>query len=360
MEGGGKERRLTELMKAFKHNPEVEFELITMSQDIHYKEVFNLGIKIHYILKKTKNDLSIFKKIYTLFKEIKPDIVHCWDSMTGIYIIPSCKLLNIKLVNGMVVDTPKRNFFNRFWLRAWMIIPFSDVVIGNSIAGLNAYGAKGKKAICIYNGMDLNRFKNLKKTAEMRHEILGPAVGAFVIGMVAAFEDRKDYATLIKAAISLTSLNKDLQFIFVGNGDTLNNLKNQVPRELASQITFLGRRSDVESIVNIFDIGVLLTNTNIHGEGVSNSIIEYMALEKPVIATRGGGTNEVVIDNYNGFLIDPFNENQLIEKIKLMMGNAELRKKFGENGIKMVREKFNVQYMAEQYLNTYKKLLGKD
>ena len=82
--------------------------------------------------------------------------------------------------------------------------------------------------------------------------------------------------------------------------------------------------------MNIFDVGILLTNSMEHrGEGISNSIIEYMALAKPVVATRGGGTNEVVIDGQNGYLIDPFNEDQLIEKIKILVKNKAYRIKIG-------------------------------
>ena len=94
------------------------------------------------------------------------------------------------------------------------------------------------------------------------------------------------------------------------------NKKVSVPVSLLNKIIFLGKRSNVESIINIFDVGILLTNSKVHGEGISNSIMEYMALGKPVIATRGGGTNEVVIEGENGYLIDPFNEDQLIEKIE--------------------------------------------
>ena len=80
--------------------------------------------------------------------------------MTAVYAIPACKLLNIKLINGMVVDTPvKKNILNKNWLRARLTFPFSDLIIGNSKAGLIAYKAPTKKSRCIYNGMDFERFR---------------------------------------------------------------------------------------------------------------------------------------------------------------------------------------------------------
>ena len=106
MESGGKQRRLTELMRAIKSRQDIEFELVVMNKDIHYKEIFDLGINIHYIIRKTKRDISVFFRFYKLCRNYKPDIIHCWDSMTAIYLVLICKLLHIKLVNGMVVSAP--------------------------------------------------------------------------------------------------------------------------------------------------------------------------------------------------------------------------------------------------------------
>ena len=359
LRSGGKERRLIELMKGIKLKPNIEFELVVMSNEIHYQEVFHLGIKIHYLIRSTKKDLSVFHKFYKICKNYKPDIVHCWDSMTAVIAVPACKLLHIKLVNGMVVDTPvKRNIFNKDWFRAKLTFPFSSMVIGNSNAGLEAYNAPSKKSYCIYNGMDLTRFDNLKEPSFIRKEIFGDESGdIFVVGMVARFDDQKDYNTLIKAATTLISYNDTIRFVLVGDGTNFNEIKSRVPVSLLSKIIFLGKRSDVESIINIFDVGILLTNTKVHGEGISNSIIEYMALGKPVIATRGGGTNEVVIDNQNGYLIDADNKDQLIEKIETLMKDKNLMDDLGKRGNQMVHEKFDLKIMTNHYITIYQKLL---
>lgn len=362
MVSGGKERRLTQLMKALKSEKDIEFELIVMSNDIHYKEVFDLGINIHQIIRNSKKDISVFTKIFRLCKTFKPDIIHCWDTMTAIYILPACKLLNIKMINGMVVDTlvdQNQNFHNKFWLRARLTFPFSDIIVGNSVAGLKSYGAPDKKSHCIYNGMDLKRFEQLKDPSLMVNEIFGKDnTGIFVVGMVAAFEVRKDYRTLITAAIALASSEEHIRFVMVGDGVDFQDIKDSVPESLLEKIVFLGKRSDVESIINIFDVGVLLTNAKVHGEGISNSIIEYMALGKPVIATRGGGTNEVVIDNQNGYLIDSGNAGQLVEKITLLMKNRKKITKLGSEGRNMVEKYFDLRIMTKHYVTLYKKVVS--
>ena len=357
---GGKERRMLELMKELKLRKQFEFELVVMSSEINYPEVFDLGIKIHYLLRKIKKDPGIFSRFYKICKTYKPDIVHCWDSMTAVYSIFVCKLLHIKMINGMVVDVPvKKNLLNKDWLRAQLTFPFSNIIIGNSKAGLSAYKAPTIKSLCIYNGMNLARFNDLEEPVSIRKGIFGDdSNDIFIVGMVAAFEARKDYKTLIEAAIALIPNHDNLRFVLVGGGPDLNKLKDNIPISLKEKIIFLGKKTNVEPIINIFDVGVLLTNSKVHGEGISNSIIEYMALGKPVIATRGGGTNELVFDSLNGILIDAGNKEQLIEKVEVLIKDKN-KGSLGKKGYQMVQEKFDIKTMTNHYTVVYQKLLKK-
>lgn len=359
MTAGGKERRLTELMKMLRKTPGIDFQLAVMDREIHYKEVLELGIPIHFLIRRTKKDLSIFKQFYSICKKYKPDIVHCWDSMTAVYSYPAWKMLRFKLVNGMVVDTPANpSFLNKHYARARLTIPISDMVVGNSKAGLSAYGANAKKSMCIYNGMDLHRFDNLKDSSTMKKELFPNDENPFIIGMVAAFEERKDHPSMIRAAIAALKENANLRFVLVGGGNTLEAMKQMVPAELKDKILFTGKRGDIEHIVNSFDIGVLLTNSAVHGEGISNSIIEYMALSKPVIATTGGGTNEVVFDNKNGFLVNANDHEAISKRIIELQADEHLRSRLGTEGRRIVEEKFEISNMAKQYISMYSSLLG--
>jgi glycosyltransferase involved in cell wall biosynthesis len=360
LRAGGKERRFTELLKGITYSSNLNVEIVVMHQTIHYNEILDLNINIHYLIRKIKKDISVFWKFYRICKQYTPDIVHCWDDMTTIIAIPTCKLLNIKLVNGLVADTPvKRNILNKTWLRARLTFPFSDKIIGNSQAGLVAYNAPAKKSSCIYNGMDLNRFKNLENSSTILKEIFGDNISnIFVAGMVAAFEPRKDYKTLIKGAISLLSKNNSLRFILIGNGTDFIEMKTIVPQKLKDKIIFLGKRDNVESLINIFDVGILLTNTKVHGEGISNSIIEYMALGKPVIATKGGGTNELVVDNQNGYLIES-NDSAHFEKcLQMLLDNKNLRIQLGNNAYELAHKKFDLKIMTRTYISMFNQVIG--
>jgi len=358
LRAGGKERRLTELMKALKSMPDISFELVLMHKDIHYKEVLELGIDIHYILRKTKKDPVALYKLFKLCKKYRPDILHCWDSMTAVYSVPICKLMGIRLVNGMVTDSPpEQSIRNTQWLRARLTFPFSDYIVGNSNAGLKAYNAPANRSVCIYNGMNFSRFNNLKAKSLIREEIFGSNSDSFrVLGMVATFRKNKDYKTLVRTALDLVHMRDNIRFLLVGDGPEIDNIKNMVPQEDKRKIIFLGKRNDVESIINLFDVGILLTNARVHGEGISNSILEYMAIGIPVIASRGGGTDELVLDNINGFLIESGNGSQLKDRILTLIENDELAKELGRNGRKIVKEKFDITIMKNNYISLYNKL----
>jgi len=229
------------------------------------------------------------------------------------------------------------------------------LAVGNSQAGLNAYQAPEDKSFCFYNGFDFNRVAVLKD-GEMIKEKYNILPGSLVTGMVGAFYDRKDYTTYIQAAISYLETRQDMTFLAIGDGPNLQECKDQVPAKWKDRIIFTGMVDEVESLVNIFDIGVLSTYT----EGISNSIMEYMVLGKPVIATDGGGTKELVLDKETGFLIPPKDPQALLEKLNFLSNSLELRTKLGVNGQLRIHQVFTLDRMELDYYNLYKKILSPD
>lgn len=349
---GGKERRLIELLKGIKSKTNIEFELVLMNNDIHYKEVFDLNINIHYILRKTKKDISVFYKFYKLCRNYRPDIIHCWDSMTAVYLIPTCQLLQIKLVNGLVVNSPvKQNIYNKSWLRAKLTFPFSNIIVGNSKAGLIAYKAPKNKSVVIYNGFNFERIKIMLKSNVIREQL--DLNQKYVIGMVATFSKYKDYTTYFNAAQLLLRKRNDITFLAIGSNTDSILVKSLIDNKYIEHFRLLGIKTDIESYINAMDICVLSTFT----EGISNSILEYMALKKPVIATSGGGTNEIVEDNKTGFLIKTADAEDLSNKMELLLSNVKLRNKMGLAGQEKVNEIFSIDCMTNKYISLYEKLL---
>lgn len=346
---GGKERRLVELMKQLKLNPQFEFELVVMDSEINYKDILDLNIKIHYLIRKSKKDLSVFPALYSICKSFKPDVIHCWDGMTAIYSVPVCKLLHIKLINGMVVNCPsRRNILNKKLLRAKLAFPFSNVIIGNSKAGLKAYSAPANKSIVIYNGYNFKRSENLLEKSSIRQQL--NIHTKFIIGMVATFSKSKDYDTYFKAASIVLRKRIDITFLAIGNNTDSSAAQELVDQQFRDYFKLLGKKPDIESFINVLDIGILATFT----EGISNSIMEYMALGKPVIATFGSGTNEIVKNNETGLLVKVSDPQDLADKIEILLNNTAQSTQMGLKGQQRIKKNFSIDCMIEKYTAVYK------
>ncbi len=356
---GGRERRLIELLKEFKKQPWVEIQLVQFSEIIEYPEVHDLVHKLIILRRNPKKDPGVFLRFYSECKKFSPDIIHSWGNMASIYAIPSSLLMGIPLINGSIMDAPHNlQWYDQRLIRAKITYPFSSVVVGNSQAGLRAYKVPEPLRRCIYNGFDLNRIQMLDEPDKVRKRLNLPP--GRVVGMVGGFYDRKDYVTFIEAAISILDEFADVSFLAVGSGPNLRRIREMIPRKYQNYILLPGQISSIESVINIFDLGVLTTNSHVHGEGISNAIIEYMILGKPVIATNGGGTPEIVDEGKSGYLIDPFDSSSLAEKIKYLLTHPEISANMGRNAVAQIKEKFLVDRMQKQYVDLYQELSPKD
>ncbi len=353
---GGKERRLLELLKGLIARG-VRCELIVMSKVVTYPALYDLDIEIHFVERKSRLDPTVLPRIYRIIKRAQPAIIQSWSSMTSVYVFTLAKWFGIPFVNAIIADAPRYvKPFSQPWLRRKLTFPFSDAIISNSAAGIVAYDAPRQKSHVMYNGFDFNRIKNTVPPETLRQQ-LGIHTPK-VVGMVGKFQTRKDYHTYLSAALRVINERSDVTFLAVGDGEMLSACQQMVKDQDQQRIIFTGRREDVESVVNLFNIGVLTTNHRVHGEGISNALMEYMVLGKPVIATQGGGTAELVLDGEVGYVIAPADVGALVEKLHLLLNDDSLAQLLGSAGKTRIHEHFNLDRMAEEYISLYQKLLN--
>ena len=343
---GGAERRLVQLLGRLDRSS-FSSRLVILSDNIHYDQVYDLGIEIVKLERRVRFDPSIFFRLRRICREWRPHIIHAWGSLPAVYAGPVAKASGARFINAMIASSPKKLGRSQR-LRALFSFPFSDVIQANSRAGLEAYGVPAGKGSVIHNGFDFERLRDLKDAAAVRKE-LGIET-RFVAGMVAGFHPLKDYDTLIEAARTVLGARNDVSFVCVGGGTELERIRESA--RFSDRLIFTGRRSDVESIVNVFDVGVLST----FGEGISNSIMEYMALGKPVVAAEGGGTSELVVDGETGFIVPQRSPRIMAEKIELLLDDAFLRDRMGARGRERIKSEFNIEKMAAAHMELYRKL----
>jgi glycosyltransferase involved in cell wall biosynthesis len=350
LRSGGKERRLIELLTYLKNKPEFDLMLVLTEKDIHYTKFIELNIPyVVFDRKWFKKNPSLFIKFYKVCKKFRPEIVHTWDFMVTFYSLPAVILKKIPLLNSQITDAPpkikKWTFFN---LISRINFFFSKIILANSIAGIDSYNVNKKKSKIIYNGINLDRFVNLQNTSEVKMHY--GIETAYSVIMVASFTDRKDYDKFIDVAKSVNSIRSDISFIAVGGGINFERIKRRVIEEQIPNIIFLGKIKEVENVVSIADIGVLFST---YGEGISNAILEYMALGKPVIAEDIGGTKEIVENGINGILLTNKLPEQIAKIIIDLIDDKSKRNRMGEMGKKQIQEKFTIDKMGKEFEKIY-------
>jgi len=348
---GGKERQLVELLKGLKQRDAMEVLLVCMDRGEFYEPDVNaLSIPLKYLFRKTRWDPLVVHGFYRLVREFKPDIIHTNSMMSSAYALPVAKLFGVPLINGSI-----RNAFQYSTLR-WKVertlLAWSDFRIANSMAGLRSRGFSldSAKDFVIPNGFDLSRAHGLESQPDADHS--RNENGHHQVGMIAEFRPDKDFRTFLLAALRLVSSRPNVTFVTVGDGETLTSMKELV-RDAGDRIQFLGRRKDVEKIVNSLSIGVLATFT----EGISNSIMEYMVMAKPVVATACSGSSELVLDGETGFLVPPGDPAALADRITYLLDHPDEARRMGQAGKKHIEEHFSLKTMVDKTVEIYEQAI---
>jgi len=355
---GGKEKQVVALIKELCNYKNMDCELVIMNKEIFYEEIFKFDIKVHFIERRFPKDPIVFKDLYTICYSFRPDVIHAWGFPMVLYSWPVAKILNAKVINGAVRFAGVVKTFSELWWYLRLTVPISDAVVANSLAGLTLFeNSNSSKYSCINNGYNWTRNLSEASSGEIRRKLnIGTSQ---VVGMVSNFNERKDYETPINAVLKLLKKGKDVVFLAVGDGLGMLEAKSLIGNEEKGRFIFVGRQKNVQQYVKIFDIGLLATNTKVHAEGMANSIMEYMAMEKPVIATDTGGNRELIADGTTGYLVPPFSVDDMAEKIEKLLNNKEIRFTMGQKGKERIIEEFSTDRMVGEYYKLYCSLIGR-
>jgi glycosyltransferase involved in cell wall biosynthesis len=351
---GGKERRMLELIQYLKQHTDYSISLVLTENLIYYQYVYDLGIPIKIIKRKgIKWDPSLFVRLYKICSDFEPDIIHAWGRMTTFYSIPSKLILKIPLISSLIADSlgPYKNKINSLFFKT--DIRFSDVFLANSQAGLNSYKIKSSKAKVIWNGVNLERFKQKYEVDKIRKEL--NVVTEFAVVMVAAFSNLKDYDLFVNVAKEIGKIRSDTTFIGVGDGIEWKRINQRIEDEHISNIILTGKQQNVERIIAASDIGILCT----YSEGISNSIIECMALGKPVISTDMiGGSKEIIVEGETGYCTERQTE-PVFSAVSLLLNNKELRISMGNKARERIFSHFSIDRMGAEFKALYEEVIAR-
>jgi glycosyltransferase involved in cell wall biosynthesis len=208
----------------------------------------------------------------------------------------------------------------------------------------------------INNSVDVDRFRpsGVPKT-ELRRQLGLPAEG-LLIGMVARFVPFKDHAGVLHAVAGLLQAKIETRLALVGSGplgDELRRLAHEL--EIADRVHFLGELDRVERFLNALD--VFVSNSS-HNEGLSLAILEAMACDVPVVATRVAAHAEVLDEGNAGVLIPPRDTPSLVRALRQLADDPHLLSSLGRTGRQRIQDHYTLASMVESYRQLYIQLAG--
>jgi glycosyltransferase EpsD len=292
------------------------------------------------------------------------DIIHCHTPMGGVLGRLAAK--NIKTRAKILYTAHGFHFYKGAPIINWLIYypiekylsKYTDTIITINKEDYN-YTRKtfsNPERIRKINGIGVNLEKftpcdeNIK--IRLRNE-MGYSKEDFIIIYIAEFTIRKNHILLLKAINSLKRQIPSLKILFAGIGPLLEKYKTTLEESNFSEIIdFLGYRNDIDVLCKIADIAVSPSKQ----EGLPIGIIESIASGLPIVCSKIRGHTDVIINEYNGFLFDIKNHNQMIDNIIKLFNNKNLRYKIAQNNIKDA-QKYSLDTAINKMASIYKQFM---
>jgi glycosyltransferase involved in cell wall biosynthesis len=201
----------------------------------------------------------------------------------------------------------------------------------------------------IYNGVDLSRYEQQEACCTLPEEY-GMEPGSQLVGVVARLEPEKGHPTLLEAWPRVLRAVPDAYLLIVGEGSRREALEAQA-RELriAHRVVFTGRRDDVPAVTAALDVAVLPS----YREAQGLSVLEAMALSRPVVASNVGGIPEMIEDGVTGLLVPPHDAETLAGAITRLLRDHPYADTLARAGHDLVHDRFCIELMVEAIQTIY-------
>ena len=343
---GGAERLLLDLCRKIDKS-RFDVSVLSVKKKGPLLEKFiEAGIRVEVLEKKFRLQLSLIKKIATIFEQEKPDIVHTHLFLGDFYGGTAALLAKVPVVMSTKHDIMHESWWRDFFSRKIRQRFTKIVAISQATKKFLIKNEKipAKKIEVIYNGIDVAKFYSDGANILNDENV--------VLGTVGRLSKEKGQKHLIRACRFLKT--KLWELLMVGNGPMLNELqRSAIMLGLQDKITFVGEVPDVRPYLEKMDIFVLPSVS----EGLSLAVIEAALAGRFVIATSVGGVPEIIKDKETGLLFRPKNIEQLVGHLNWAMEHRHDAKRMAAQLQKDVLERFDINKIIFQYQKLYEKLM---
>jgi L-malate glycosyltransferase len=359
---GGSERQMIQMASLLRDSGEFEVHVAALrGGGVLRSEIDRLQIPvIEFPLTSFYNSSMVqqTRRFVSYLKQHDIKIVHSHDFYSNIFAMTAASLAGVRgRIASKRETTGTRTLAQRTAERG--AFKLAHAVVANAGAvkqHLIEIGVPDKKIVVIYNGLDLTRF-HLNGDAGNALQRLDLEIlrGRPVVTMVANFEYRvKDHPMLLRAAQRVKSEVPEAMFVIAGEGE-LRPETEKLASELGLNETclFIGRCASVPELLAASDICVLSSQA----EGFSNSILEYMAAGRAVVATNVGGASEAIIEGETGHLVNAGDDRAMAERLISLLRDPEKSRTMGLNGRRRIEQRFSTENRLKTTIALYHRYL---
>jgi glycosyltransferase involved in cell wall biosynthesis len=315
---------------------------------IIFRKAKESGIKALPLDFKKTNPLSVSRTMDMIARE-QPDIINTHSSSDSWVATIAARLSRShpKIIRTKHLSTPVKSSFSARLI--YGILPHAVMTTGEEIrANMIRAGYLADKIVSVPTGIDLDRFDSSKTRPAFK-----PA--GFAVGMVGVLRSWKGHQYLIQAIPAIIDRIPDAMFFIVGEGPQRPHLEEFIAGlPYRDKIVMLGHREDVPEIMAAMDV---IVHPSFANEGVPQSVLQALAMERPVIASDAGAIKEVVINGVTGMLIEPRNSQQIAEKVIEIHAKPDLASSFGKDGRQLVENTHSVGHMLDRVEGLYHRLM---
>lgn len=351
------------LLGALKQFPDLELSALLLNRGRLSDELTLRGIPVTVCDESRLGIVQLLRAVTDHLREIRPHILHSHRYKEHILGAFAGKLshvpLTVQTYHGLEENLPgwaglKMNLYNGINVAVGKAT--ADGIVGVSSEITNTLEGRYPSADvrCIRNGIDLTRVVPTLERSAMRAQ-LGIAADTFVVGTVGRLMPIKGTEYLIEAfaQFRLQHSLQESKLVIVGDGPLRAVLEQRAESHgLSHDVEFLGMRTDVYNLMNVFDVFAL---SSLH-EGVPMVLLEAMALGVPIVASHVGGIPEILEDSREAVLVPAKNPEALARAIGVVAGSSELRAELVRVARSRVETQFSIHSSAAKMREMYRSL----
>ena len=305
------------------------------------------------------------RRFAAYLREHKIDLIHTHDFYSNIFGLAGATLARVPVRIASKRETTGVRSPAQRLTELWAF-RLADAIVVNAAAvraHLLAEGVAAVKPVVIHNAVNLTRFPvdlEVSAAKELLFSRLPVKVEqghpAFVTMVANMHFEVKGHRMLLRAARRVCDLLPNAVFLLIGEGKC-QEMFQELAFELGlgNNVIFLGHRTNIPEFLQLSDVCVLSSIA----EGFSNSILEYMASMKPVVATAVGGAPEAIIEAETGYLVNSGDDEAMADRILRLLKDPARARAMGMKGRQSVEERFSRQALVDNTERLYTKLLAR-